>query len=231
MKGYTDIHSHFLYGIDDGAQSRSEMEAMLDAAYADNVASIFATPHIVPGVYSYNLMLIRQRLMEARSYCHMKGYQMDLYAGAEIMYTPALERFVVEKQLPTLGDSEYVLVEFVPDISYKEIESATGIMERSGYDVIIAHAERYDCMYQKGNAYRLKEKHEIHYQLNCESILKGRGFIKDHHIKKWLTNEMIDFVATDSHDTYRRFTQMHAAHAALMQNCRKDYADKLVGFC
>ena len=38
MKGFTDIHAHFVYGVDDGAQTRQDMEAMLDAAHADKVA-------------------------------------------------------------------------------------------------------------------------------------------------------------------------------------------------
>lgn len=229
MRGYLDIHSHFLYGIDDGAQTRFDMEVMLDAAHADGITSIFATPHVTPGLYPLNTDLVRVRLDEARAYCRLKRYQMDLYVGAEILFTPALERFAVEGQLPTLADSECILLEFVPDISYGEMESAIGVLERSGYDVIIAHIERYACLYRRNNAYRLKEKHEVRYQINCNSILKGRGLLKDHHIKKWLENEIIDFVATDSHDTEKRPSQMHVAHAALRQMYREAYADKLVG--
>lgn len=44
MNGFSDIHSHFLYDIDDGAKTREDMEAMLDAANADGIASLFATP-------------------------------------------------------------------------------------------------------------------------------------------------------------------------------------------
>ena len=32
MSGFTDYHAHFVYGVDDGAQTREEMYAMLDAA-------------------------------------------------------------------------------------------------------------------------------------------------------------------------------------------------------
>ena len=34
MSGFTDYHAHFVYGVDDGAQTRDEMYAMLDAAVA-----------------------------------------------------------------------------------------------------------------------------------------------------------------------------------------------------
>lgn len=229
MKGYVDIHSHFLYGVDDGAKTKTDMEVMLDAAHADGVTSIFFTPHVTPGVYPLKSKLIKKRLKEARMYCRSKGYEMDLFAGAEIMYTPALERFALEGRLPSLADTDTILLEFVPDISYKEMEAAVGMLERSGYDVIIAHVERYACLYRRHNAYRLKEKHDVSYQMNCSSILKGKGFLKDHRMNKWLKDEIIDYVATDSHDLKKRPPLMSAAHSLLRQKYRKAYADKLVG--
>ena len=39
MSGFMDIHSHFVYGMDDGAQTRQDMENMLDAAFVDGVPS------------------------------------------------------------------------------------------------------------------------------------------------------------------------------------------------
>lgn len=43
MSGFTDYHAHFVYGVDDGARTREEMFAMLDAAAADGVTRLFAT--------------------------------------------------------------------------------------------------------------------------------------------------------------------------------------------
>lgn len=50
MSGFTDYHAHFIYGVDDGAQTREEMYAMLDAAAADGVRHLFATSHSTPGM-------------------------------------------------------------------------------------------------------------------------------------------------------------------------------------
>lgn len=231
MKGFTDIHSHFLYGIDDGARSKTEMEAMLDAAYADGISSLFATPHATPGVYPLDSMLIRRRLAEASAYCRMKGYDIELHAGAEILYTPAIERFAIEGWLPTLSDSSNVLLEFVPDITFQELKTAIDMLMRSGYCIILAHAERYDCLFHRGNIYRLKDKYGVQYQMNCSSVLKDRGFIKEHHMKSWLKREIIDFIATDSHDTDKRPSQMRAAYTILKRKYRKAYVDRLFGLC
>ena len=84
--GFTDIHAHFLYGLDDGAKDRHEMEAMLDAADADGILSLFATPHVTPGIEPFDRALYRGRLEEAQRYCHRKGYALRLYSGAVLLY-------------------------------------------------------------------------------------------------------------------------------------------------
>lgn len=229
MSGYRDIHAHFLYGVDDGAKTKADMEAMLDAAHADGVTALVATPHATPGVYPLDHELVRERLEEAQAYCRSREYPMTLYAGAELMYTPALDRFAQEGRLPTLAGSGDVLLEFAPDVVYEELEAAVGMLERAGYQVILAHIERYGCLYRRKNAYRLKQQHPVRYQMNCSTILNGRGWLKDRQIQKWLAEEIIDFVATDSHDVSKRPTQMRAAHAALCQRCGEAYADRLVG--
>lgn len=227
MNGYTDIHSHFLYGVDDGARSRSEMEAMLDAAYADGIVSLFATPHVTPGVYPIHKALIAQRLSEAKSYCCLKKYQMNLFAGAEIMYSPALERFALEGQLPTLADTECTLVEFVPDIEYSELSAAVGMIERAGYTVIVAHMERYGCLRHRNNAFRLKDSYDIRYQVNCDSILERRGFLKDRFLAQCLKMKLVDSVATDAHDCFKRPFRMKETYHLLSQRYGREYASQL----
>ena len=228
MNGFRDIHAHFVYGVDDGARTRADMEAMLDAAHADGVASLFATPHVTPGIAPFDERLFHARLAEARGYCAERGYPLTLYAGAEILYTPAMERYASEHRLPTLADSEYVLMEFVPDIAYVELDATLGQLERSGYTAILAHIERYRCMSLK-NAYRLKEKYDICYQINCGTLLRKQRFFKAHRVERWLKDELIDFVATDSHDTLRRPSRMTAAYECLRQHVKPDYAMRLVG--
>ena len=43
--GYVDIHSHVLYGLDDGAKSREQSLQMLELAVQSGTTDIVATPH------------------------------------------------------------------------------------------------------------------------------------------------------------------------------------------
>lgn len=229
MTGFVDIHSHFIYGIDDGAKTRAEMETMLDAAHADSVVSLFATPHVTPGVKPFNEAAYTSRIAEARRYCRDRGYRMQILTGAEILYTPALEQRAIERRLPTLADSDFVLLEFVPDVEYREMESALAMLNRCGYTPIVAHIERYKCLYSGRCAAKLKERCDVRFQVNANTVVTDQGFFRRRKIESWFAAGLVDFVASDAHDARRRKTNLRKAYRALKEKYGQDQAARLTG--
>ena len=225
---FSDIHSHFVYGMDDGAQTVQEMEAMLDATVADGVGCLIATPHMTPGVHPFNEERFWRHLSEARAYCKTRGYSLNLYAGAEVLYTPALEHYMSNHALPTLADSQNVLLEFAPAIPFLEITDAVDLLERNGYVPILAHVERYKAL-SGLNIYRLKEQHSVFYQVNCSAVIDGEGLFKDMQMRRWFRDELIDHVASDSHNCQVRKTRMKNAYIILSKRFGVEYARRLVG--
>ena len=136
MSGFTDYHAHFVYGVDDGAQTREEMYAMLDAAVADGVRHLFATSHSTPGMERFPQEIYDRHLALARAYCTQKGYDLKLEHGSELLYTPATGYAAVQRQLLTLGDTGWVLLEFVPNITAKELETALQEITGAGYRIL-----------------------------------------------------------------------------------------------
>ncbi len=230
MSGFIDIHSHFLYGVDDGPQTAEEMQAMLDAAYGNGIRGIMATPHVTPGIHPVDEEKIAQHLNEARAYCETKGYDMQLFSGAEILYTPAMERFIEERRLPTLSGSESVLVEFSPDVPMDELDRAVQHMDRAGYTVILAHIERYQCLCRGKAAWQFRERHpRVQYQVNGRTLAHLHGFFQSRMIKGWLKDRLIHFVGSDAHHVdWRRFC-MREAYESLLTLVDEGYAKQLVG--
>ena len=229
MSGYVEMHCHLVYGVDDGAQTKETMEKMLDAAYADGVRTIFCTPHISPGLRTFDRELYEAHFTEARQYCERKGYGIALLRGAEILCTPMLERYANEQGLPTLGDSYSVLIEFMPDAPYREIENAVSILERAGYLPVLAHMERYSALMKGRNARRLRDEHEIRCQVNAGTVIDGKGFFFDRRVGKWLDEMLIDYISSDAHDDRRRPFHMDRAYQELLREYDRAYADRLVG--
>lgn len=229
MSGFRDIHAHFVYGLDDGAQTERDMQAMLDVAHKDGIAILYATPHVVPGVQPFDEALFDERLELARAYCEQQGYQMMLRKGAEILYTPALRQVLPERRMITLDDTNTILMEFTPQIDLAEVENALDMLEQHGYVAILAHVERYRCFYHGRNAYRLKKAHDVQYQVNCSTVIDGKGFLRDRTINRWLRGGLIDYVATDTHDCHRRPSRMTRAYEVLEQSVGQTYAKRVTG--
>lgn len=229
MTGFTDLHSHVIFGVDDGPRSRTDMEAMLDAAHADGIVSLFATSHMTPGVHRFDTAAYLKNLDDARNYCKSKGYAITLHVGAEILYTPALHNYVVDHPLQTLDRSNRVLMEFMPDVTYQELEAALDLMERYGYITVLAHIERYACLFRGNRAYRLKENHNVRYQVNASTVLNERGFFRTRYIRSWFQKKLVDFVASDAHDVLKRPYQMTKAYEELKRRYGQDYACVLTG--
>lgn len=229
MTGFTDIHSHFIYGMDDGPKTRAEMEAMIDAAYADGITTLFATPHMTLGIRPFDFAVYNARLNEARQYCLAMGYGMRLHRGAEILYTSALSNYIADHSLPTLAKSRLVLIEFVQDISLREIEEALELMEKYGYVAMIAHIERYACLRRGNQVRKIKERYNVRCQVNASSILHPSGWLGEIAIKSWLKNRLISTVACDAHDCVRRPYRMKAVYRVLAEWYGEAYASWLTG--
>ncbi len=224
-----DIHSHFVYGLDDGARTQQDMYDMLDAAYRDGISVLYATPHIVPGVRPFSEAIFQAHLEEARAYGDGKGYGMTLIPGAELLYTPAMHPYIEEQRLMTMGGTDQVLVEFTPEISYQELTETVDALERAGYIPILAHIERYQCLFRGQNLRKLKEHNDVRCQINANTLLTKQGFIRQQILNKWLRAELVDHVASDAHNTGSRPFRMQQAYQALQGKCSEAYSRALTG--
>src|SRR5438552_626681 len=71
MVGYVDIHSHILYGVDDGARTLAESLEMLELARAAGTTDIVATPH-ANAEYAFNPELIARRIAELSGHAALR---------------------------------------------------------------------------------------------------------------------------------------------------------------
>ena len=47
MKGFTDNHSHILYGVDDGVGTKEEALSILSLMEDEGVKTVWCTPHFM----------------------------------------------------------------------------------------------------------------------------------------------------------------------------------------
>ena len=111
---YTDIHSHVIWGVDDGAETKEETFRMLREAVEDGIDRIICTPHVTPGVYEFPMERFLENFYEATEYTRKEGLPLQLFYGAELLWTEMTPRLLRERQVPTMAGTNHAMIEFSP---------------------------------------------------------------------------------------------------------------------
>jgi len=225
---FTDIHHHILYGIDDGAAKQEIMFEMLRKAAEDNICRIVATPHVTPGVKRFDSTQYYRAIEEAREYSEKNKLGIEIFTGAEILYTSQTSSFLLDGRVPTMADTDHVLVEFSPDVQLNKLREALDTLLHNGFLPIVAHVERYTCLAKHpAQAEKIKAEMDVCFQVNCSSILGGKDRTTNKFVEKLLDWDLIDALGTDAHSPTMRAVHMHEAWKKLKKEFGASYANEL----
>ena len=138
-----DIHCHILPGVDDGARDLDESLAMLEAAKQAGVTSIVCTPHCRDPYFDYDAMWDAYELLVA----HTEG--LPLQIGFVVNHRKLMELGMQWAEYLHFDGSNEFLLELSSHCTardFEEYERTIYELQGKGYDVIIAHPERYKAI-------------------------------------------------------------------------------------
>ncbi len=188
-----DIHTHILYGVDDGSPNKDVSKYLIEEAVKNNVNKIILTPH--QNEECKNGKELRERFESFKE--EFKKYDIVFYLGSEIYYYPNMIKDLKTNDLLTFNDSKYVLVEFSTELE-TDIASVVYDLKVSGYNPIVAHIERYH--YLKLSDYDEIKNNGALIQVNAKSF-ERKPYKKQ--LKYLLKNNLVDFIASDCHNESR----------------------------
>ena len=220
---YTDIHSHVIWGVDDGAETEEQMFDMLRAAAADGIERIICTPHWTPGVYPFPEEDFQQHFQQAEAFILQEGLPLTLAQGAEILYTDLTPRLLREGKVPTMNGTRYALIEFSPSDSREHITDALQKVSGAGFVPVIAHMERYPAISKIAQVEEIKSRYRALVQINSRTLLRKQPLLRRGFMDQLFKKGLVDFVATDTHAMEGRETCMTEGMKALKQK----YGDEL----
>lgn len=225
---FSDLHQHVLWGMDDGPRDAEAMHALLRQADASGIGLIAATAHAYPERRRFDMEQYHRRLVEAQAYCRKEGLPLQIVGGSEIRYCERVPDLLAIGQLPTLGESRHVLIEFSGDVALEQIGEAADRLYQAGYRPVLAHVERYRVLSRfPRRAVWAREEYGLIYQMNCDTVLSPRGFFERRFVRALLEEQAIDLIATDAHDAIRRPVRMREAFERLSSEYGEAYAQRL----
>ena len=228
--GFIDMHHHLLFGMDDGATTYREALQMMRAARICGIDSIIATPHAYPGISKFDMDKYHERLRQLQEVSITHRDMPRIYGGAEIYSTESVIRFLSSNRVPTMNNTNFVLIEWNPKVEFKEISVAIRALANEGYITIMAHVERYMCLWRKiKELEELKNQFNIRIQVNCDTIIGNSSMMEKYICRNLLKNHIADYIATDAHNTTTRKAHMDDAFVVLEQRYGIDYAKRITG--
>ena len=200
---YTDIHSHVLSGVDDGAASEEMMYQMLDMAYEDGTRTLCLTPHYNPVYYGHNKRKAVHAFDLLSAYAKEKYPDMTLSLGNELGYHTECHEAIKSGDCFLLG-GKYLLMDFFSTAPLFNIKYAMEQMLSEGYNVILAHVERYHYLRGQEDLLLDWERRGALFQLDASAFSKDTSFRMKRWVKKLMTHALVHVVASDAHDTVTR---------------------------
>lgn len=224
---FVDIHCHILPHLDDGASTQEEAMEMLKIARSDGVAEIAATPHIMTGRFNNTREEIEASVNMLKQ--RVETNNPVLYTGAELRICPDLIALASNRTVPTINNTEYLLLEFpsftIP--SFHEMINIIAALKMKKVTPIIVHPERNTIFIQKIQLMKNLIPYGALFQVTSASITKDFGRIVHMAVLKMIEKGVVHVVATDAHNSTRRPPVLSEAYIKVARLFGEEEAKRL----
>ncbi len=194
----TDIHSHILPNIDDGAKSIDESIAMIEALIDLGYKRAILTPHVMREGYNNSKNTILFKLELLREELERRELNFYIDAAAEYYMDEEFKNRLLKDDVLLIG-KKYLLFETSYLATPLFFEEMIYEMKARGYIPLIAHPERYVYIDRDFEIYKKWKELGILFQIEINSF---NGKYGKEALKKavWLSKKgWIDFLGSDAH--------------------------------
>ena len=204
----TDMHSHLIPGIDDGANDMATSLQLIKGFIELGYKKIITTPHILWEIYSNTPDIITKGLGELKAAVDKEGLEIELHAAAEYFIDEHFEE-ELKKRTPLLCISKnMVLVEFSMLTAPLDVQKVFFEMQMQEYQPVLAHPERYTYLSRSKNIYEDLKYAGCIFQLNLLSLTGYYGRAVQELAEYLLKKDYYELAGTDLH---------HAQHLSALQ--------------
>ncbi|OCS88263.1 tyrosine-protein phosphatase [Caryophanon latum] len=135
-----DMHTHILYGVDDGPKEVADTMAMLEQAQQQKITHIISTSHASHPQYNVTATTVTAQLAELQALAQQ--FDIKLHRGQEVRIQPNIVDLYNNGELLTLADSRYLLLELPSSNVPQYTKAIIYDLLEVGIIPIIAHPER-----------------------------------------------------------------------------------------
>lgn len=196
---HTDMHSHLIAGIDDGAKTIDDAVEMVKSLKKLGFKKIITTPHIFGDYYPNTPEIIRSGLNLLKTALSKAEIDIEVEAAAEYYIDDYFENLLATNVELLSFSNDKILIEFSTLSEPINIHNIIFQLNTRGYHPILAHPERY--LYYENNfeQFRKIKSMGCSFQVNLLSLAGYYGAAQKKLAIKLLKAGMVDYLGTDLH--------------------------------
>jgi len=192
---FIDIHSHIINQIDDGAQSLEKSLEILEEMEKIGYEKIVLTPHLRQGIFPNKNEDVKTGFEKFKK----ETGKENVFIGGEYHFDYYFLNKLKEKDLITLNNSDYVLIELNNTEEPTDLKNIVFQTQLNSYTPIIAHPERY--VYFQSNIKKVIELKEMGalFQGSLTSFSEYQSKKTQNTSYEFLKKDIYDYLSTDIH--------------------------------
>lgn len=220
-----DIHSHILWGMDDGSRSLEMSVAMLEMAAKAGTTDIVATPH-ADANYEFQPALIAERRVELQE---QVGDRLRIHAGCDFhLKFDNIQESLADPRKYSVNGLGWVLVEFSDMMIFPNTEEIFAQMRNAGMGVIVTHPERNWLLRKDIDRLERWVNGGAYMQVTGGSLLGVFGTDARKFAEELMAKGLVHFLASDAHDLDRRSPRLDHVRAHVAERYGEEFAEALL---
>lgn len=225
-----DLHTHFLHGIDDGAETLAESLALAQQAVNDGIVAAVMTPHIHPGRYDNQRSRILAQVAAFQQALQQYDIPLQVYPGAEVrLSTESLDQLLAGEVpfLGTVNGAKVLLLELphsgIPVGAQQFVHKLLSLNIRP----LIAHPERNKSVMDDFRRIHPFVEAGCWLQITAGSLTGDFGATAEKVAWHLLEDDWAYVVASDAHNLSARPPKLSQARATVAARLDEDVAQLL----
>ena len=220
-----DIHSHILYGVDDGSKSWEMTLEMCSRAIRDGITHLVATPH-ANDTYVFDRDLVRDLVVKLANEI---GDQLAFSVGCDFHLSyDNIEDAISHPHRYTIAAKQYLLVELSEYGIPPHLSDGFFKLQSAGIVPIITHPERNAILQRTPERVLEWVDSGCLVQVTASAVTGFWGPIAK-RVAMWLMeHDAVHVLATDAHDVKNRPPILSEGRDAVSKRFGGDFARVLV---